>query len=343
MIQRQLRLILWFTSAQVVFLGTLFGNDILLDRFTEEAPKAWRNYLHSLNGLEWHVTEMLNETGQTQGARRFRSGLYIYPNFLSQSTDERAVHLNVANAKYSFSLTKNGQGDTWRLLKVDPLAPPTPIRELLFPALKSLESVPREQELREWNLANLAVALKLNLRIWLPPYLDSPEFRILSVTEESDGKHNLVCVKYTYEPPRYTSGELLRSGEVFLMPDKFWALKKAIYSGLEPDQVTRLKCELNLEYDLESVDVPLPIEAVLKATSPVSPKDDFMITWNYQWNRNIQDRATQQFTLSHYGFPEPDFGERRTNRFRYILMTIGSLMIIIALWQMYRKRKENKA
>ena len=52
--------------------------------------------------------------------------------------------------------------------------------------------------------------------------------------------------------------------------------------------------------------------------------------------------ADQEFTLSAYGFPEPDFGERRANRFRYILMAIGSLMVIFALWQMYQKRKGQK-
>ncbi len=53
--------------------------------------------------------------------------------------------------------------------------------------------------------------------------------------------------------------------------------------------------------------------------------------------------GTTTFTLSHFGLPEPDFGERRVSRFRYILMAVGGLLIVIALWKMYNKRKVQKA
>jgi hypothetical protein len=46
------------------------------------------------------------------------------------------------------------------------------------------------------------------------------------------------------------------------------------------------------------------------------------------------------FTLSHYGLPEPDFGERRTNRVRYMIIGIGILMMIIGAWRMIRERRK---
>jgi hypothetical protein len=47
-----------------------------------------------------------------------------------------------------------------------------------------------------------------------------------------------------------------------------------------------------------------------------------------------------EFTLSHYGLPEPDFGERRTNRVRYIVIGIGILMMIIGAWRMIQERRK---
>jgi hypothetical protein len=54
----------------------------------------------------------------------------------------------------------------------------------------------------------------------------------------------------------------------------------------------------------------------------------------------LQNIPSARFTLSHYGFPEPDFGERRTNRVRYIIMGIGILMIVIGTWRMIQERRE---
>jgi hypothetical protein len=50
----------------------------------------------------------------------------------------------------------------------------------------------------------------------------------------------------------------------------------------------------------------------------------------------------KNFLLSHYGFPEPDFTNHRVNRVRYILITIGVLLIICSLYKMYRERKKKK-
>jgi hypothetical protein len=51
----------------------------------------------------------------------------------------------------------------------------------------------------------------------------------------------------------------------------------------------------------------------------------------------------KRFALSHYGFPEPDFdNSQRTNRVRYILMGLGIIMILFAIWRMIQKRRERK-
>ena len=59
--------------------------------------------------------------------------------------------------------------------------------------------------------------------------------------------------------------------------------------------------------------------------------------------RGIRHRGFpfEEFTLSHYGLPEPDFGDHRPNRMRYIIMAVGLLMIGIGAWRMIQKRREN--
>jgi hypothetical protein len=54
-------------------------------------------------------------------------------------------------------------------------------------------------------------------------------------------------------------------------------------------------------------------------------------------------KDVKHFTLSAYGLPEPDFdNSRRINRVRYVLMGLGTIMILIALWRMIQKRRQGR-
>ncbi|MDO4588089.1 MAG: hypothetical protein Q4C95_12475 [Planctomycetia bacterium] len=47
-----------------------------------------------------------------------------------------------------------------------------------------------------------------------------------------------------------------------------------------------------------------------------------------------------EFYLSHYGLPEPDFGESRPDIIRYVIIAIGLLLISLGIWRIYQKRQE---
>ena len=62
--------------------------------------------------------------------------------------------------------------------------------------------------------------------------------------------------------------------------------------------------------------------------------DEHSFSWSFG-----NDLADREFTLSHYGFPEPDFGERHASPIRYALTVIGMLIVVYALWRLNRRRK----
>jgi hypothetical protein len=103
---------------------------------------------------------------------------------------------------------------------------------------------------------------------------------------------------------------------------------------------------LKIDYDLETYRASLPKNFYRKEINCeyIEEKEDRNIYEAIQQFdlRETNPKDYKRFTLSHYGLPEPDFGEQRPNRVRYTLMVIGILMIVIALWQMYQKRKEQK-
>ena len=96
----------------------------------------------------------------------------------------------------------------------------------------------------------------------------------------------------------------------------------------------------NSDYKNENgIAVPQTIIATIQVDNNEPWKSEvYAFRWSFE--NTLTDK---EFTLSHYSLPEPDFGERRTSRFRYALMIIGSLMVIFALWRMYCERKEQKA
>jgi hypothetical protein len=102
--------------------------------------------------------------------------------------------------------------------------------------------------------------------------------------------------------------------------------------------------DVKITYDTEIYRTPLP-----KSYYVFSEHNDYK---NGTWIKNTSEQILEfdlretnpknvkRFTLSAYGLPEPDFdNSRRTNRVRYILMGLGAILILIALWRIIQKRR----
>ncbi len=326
----------------ILLTHPVFAATLTHEKLQDDVLVAWSKYLCEMTGKELVCVEKTFDGEQLTNSSPITTSLTsVFPNFRSESVRNNGVQNSwCVNSKYTFTLSKKSEGEVWIVKKVEPIARPTVIKNQTFPLLKSIEK--SDQNLFSWGLSQMAVGLKMNLPLWLPSYFKSPIFNIDSVEEVFEDNERLVHVKFTYEPEEYSPGELMRSGEVYLMPDHYWLIKKAQYISLEPDKVTRVPCELNIDYGELTLDsLPLPKKSVLILKKYGKGGQDYRMEWTYSWKQNI-NVADKEFTLSHYGLPEPDFGERRTNRFRFILIAAGLILISIALWQMYQKRKEQK-
>ncbi|MBQ2556750.1 MAG: hypothetical protein II561_09370, partial [Thermoguttaceae bacterium] len=50
------------------------------------------------------------------------------------------------------------------------------------------------------------------------------------------------------------------------------------------------------------------------------------------------ETSSSYYTLSSYGFPEPDFGSSKVGLARLIMTAVGALAILLGLWNFYRRR-----
>jgi len=66
-----------------------------------------------------------------------------------------------------------------------------------------------------------------------------------------------------------------------------------------------------------------------------------LLECSIEYRLEPSDVQKDEFYLSYYGLPEPDFGGHRQNRIRYIVLGIGLLMLGIGVWRMIQKRREN--
>jgi hypothetical protein len=172
---------------------------------------------------------------------------------------------------------------------------------------------------------------------WLPFIFEENGMQIKKADRIVIDGENSVHITFTYEPSINNKDALIRKGEIFLLPDRYWLIKKASLMGKESSaSETLLPAEVSNVYeDIEGI--PLLVRQQIKIEGSNGEKCTIETFRN---NLKKTSVPFSYFTLSHYGIPEPDFdNSRRTNRVRYILIGLGAIMIGIALWRIIQKRR----
>ena len=90
-----------------------------------------------------------------------------------------------------------------------------------------------------------------------------------------------------------------------------------------------------IEYDLQKDEVPLPVYS--KHTSEGNGLS-FTEEKRFSLNR-IEKPDPSRFTLSYYGFPEPDFKNQRLSVFRLVLVLLGCIFITYAVFSALDNRR----
>jgi hypothetical protein len=317
-------------SCSVAFAQT--SSDDLIVWIKKDAPDVWRDYFRSWNNTKVEYTEIITEKN-VQIEDNLCSMFLSYPCMEHRKLDNinHKERLVVFNRHYRFSLERKQENEDWGIDYIEPIYDFLPFEKLDFPILFEKNNV--SVELFIGNI--FARGFMFSLGDWFPVIFSQPEFHILEAKEVVENNEKLIWIRYDYNPPQ-RSNQLLRGGEVFLMPNRFWLIKRADVRLLEPDE-TMVNATISCEYDFYFDAIPC-----LKSHSM------FIKEYNYTFKRTftnyqiVENASIKNFTLSNYGFPEPDFdNSRHTNRVRYILMGLGVIMIGIALWRMYKKRHEH--
>ena len=308
----------------------LLSDEALISTVKEEAPPAWARYLESLKEVDVSYYYETRENNAEPEISPVYNVYNRYPSSLNKYERNGKYLVSGLNKRYDF-LVSSADGNVWEL--VDAKDQSQKHVPLDFPQI----GVPRSELcVANWNTSQLAAALKLNLRVWFPSYFREAEFTVLEAEEVTEEGKRLVRVKFQYEPEVFDNEYPLRSGEVFLLPDSSWVIKRADFILLDLDGETPFHYHVDIDYGDSSDVFPRPLSFTLKIDEGQFCEKKF-----YTW-KDLSKISSKEFTLSYYGIKEPDFGDGHLSRLSYIVIFIGFVLFAVSLFKAYRKRKLGK-
>jgi hypothetical protein len=319
----------WLFIFFVVHVQVLaYGNsDGLIDRVQREAPIAWESYLRSTDkcGVTFHEVGIAKGETVIDFTATF---LCFDPCFVYEVQKANSKIIVASNEKYEFTL-HCPKGDDIVVRDIIPITNQTSnLYKTKFPILYENDS--RSVELLVGR--TLARGLMVSAADWLPVLFAQPEFLILDARELVEDGEQLVWIKYSYQPPQRRN-QFARDGEVYLFPKHYWLLKRAKLLLVDTNK-TQVHSTVICNYDFTDDTNPKLLSHEL-----YTEEYDQLLKREFKDYKTVQKIDHKRFTLSHYGFKEPDFDDsRRINCIRYVLIGLGCLLLIIAIWRL-RKRQ----
>ena len=306
------------------------GQSFDAKEYIGEFGAKWNEYLRALGNVEGSY--LYTDTRNGRQERQFTNSVVCaYPLF----ADVRARSVEVTGEKYRFALERSDSADGWT---VENISADLPDREVVwrFPehfALTASHVIDPDG----YSIFNtIGVGLfGINSNPNLPYMVASEWIKIHEISPVEKDNENRLLMSFDYKQKNYSL-----KGKVFLTTDFFLVTDGEFHveSGLGIENVL-----VRIDYDNTTYKVPLPKNYYWKNSYNFfhnDPPAGVLVNERKFDLRETDPNSFKKFTLSHYGLPEPDFGERRSSPFRYILMSIGALMIAYALWRIYRERKK---
>ena len=312
-----------FLNASVV--GFTQGHDV------GELRKKWDEYLLALGNVEGSYLYTTFRNGRKE--REFTNRVVcVYPLF----ADVRDGSVEATGRKYRFELQRSDVADGWGVEYVS-AGEPENAASWAFPEHFAATA----NHVGNPNGYKIFNALGVGLF-----GIDSDPNLPYIVTSNWVTIHELSLVERNSEPRFFLSFDYKQKnysmkGEVFLTTDFFLVTEGEFYvengTGIEEVQI-------KVEYDNETYRVPLPKFHYCKNSYNLGgdiPPGVFVTERRFDL-KGTDPESSKYFTLSGYGIHEPDFGERQISPIRYVLMAIGILLVVFALWRMYWQHRESK-
>jgi hypothetical protein len=310
--------------------------------FKQDVIKKWTTYCKNLCNYSGKINQK-NEWSDRIG---LESQSYEYeiigkfPCVLKEETNKDKTTIYCTNSNYSFRLKSVSNSDEWI---VDEVVQSTHQASDFFEDINNINISSKRYNVNNIVTRSLAAGLDINGTL-LPAIFNDFYFEILNIESLHENDVNITRVMFQYNSPSPDKATFPRSGTIDLLTDYYMLVLRANIISSQVGFDDQWNFIIENKYDLlpkQEDNIPLIISSQRRCLD-IPPISSFRYSLNFTYNisKTNSDISFNRFTLSHYGIPEPDFGERRTNRVRYILIGLGAIMIAIALWRMIQKRRE---
>ena len=327
------------------FYVPCYGSDLDLTSVVDNVKHGIESQLRLLTNHEIHVITF--ETIKSDNTKEFYEikGVIGGPSgFLTEGRDYDMPNKDYyqriigANKKYLFELSRGRYDDdsekskSWTIVNIIPQWESIPLAPRLDPVARPLFFAGGIEITDYWTSLDLC---------------SSKCFQALNFQEiTSDEGEEIVKISFKINEPvdDYLSKDVIPyKGYLSYYPNRNWLLKEAniFVRGATPDTPSG---RVDVTYDFLKRDDNVYYVSKTTANYVIDGNDLPVKTVERTFSvKHLPNLDNSRFTLSHYGLPEPDFGEARPNRIRYIMMVFGGFLVAIAVWQMVQKRREKTA
>lgn len=311
-------------------------NDSKATALKNEILRGYENYFKNIDNVEITTDFEYALDGElsTQRSRFIKSG----PNILweQDGRDENETIIYGINKDYFFTLVdENGKRVVAAVEKID-----SPLAEKDFVAPRPWGSL-REGQAKEYAVSTFARNAGFGYALshcWAFGLLDSPSFSVDSYEETTtDDGEKVVEVTFSNEPTAYfneRAGRLdpanIRGGRLEFLPDQYWQIRSG--SVVFWDGETDYTMEWTNEFSGSPDATPYELTIAGRRLDM-----DYRYAYDVKCARLAAPPDDSRFTLSHYGLPEPDFGDSRLNWVRIFLLALGGAAILFSLRSICRK------
>ena len=197
-----------------------------------------------------------------------------------------------------------------------------------------------DKDLYNLQCENAARFPGLNLyACFLPSLFNSSEFKIKECEEVKDGDLALVRIKFTYEPGNAKSNIIVRGGELFLMKDHYFMIKKGYYETVFPNQKEMPRTKIENTYEFND---KIPLLLSKKESTTGAGINHYTKDIKYTLNTTPSFNE-KSFKVSRFNIPEPGIAQNTSaqgNNFRFIIIISAIVLIVISI--VFIKIKSNQ-
>ncbi len=308
MLRRSIVIALLFAAISLCYLKsdwpTLLAQDgnPLLNRFGQEGPAAWKQYLvrtrrlqGSFRGVAVEVrTKKRTMEEAVELKRRPGCWLLMSQNLIASPKGNALGQIWVANSRYGFALRRTKPDAPWVTVGLD------------TDLSNGLSFTPAGAVMDGQETLNCPIDTPYVKAATLPELVVNPHFTATAVALPR-GDRTLIKVQFAVSEPTSKNPGFLKGGWFVLDPDFMWVQREHQVeiewrAGKVPDKHT---IATTFDYREDAAPFPILARTVERRKVRGSAGDGIDEEWTQTFDLKEADVPARDFTLSAFGFPEP--------------------------------------